>query len=132
MNRYDPMNGGGYAPPPDLDEADLLRRLKGKGGRLSRLCGVFFQHYQGQLEAISQALAQGQAESLRQAAHAYKGTVGSFSACTSTRLAQQLEEFGRTGQLQSAGPVFEELCQLAEALRIRLEQLPQLPEWSQP
>lgn len=132
MSAHDPMGSGGGAPPPDLNEAELHRRLKGKRGRLTRLSGAFFQHYLEQLGAISQAITKGQPELLRQAAHAYKGTVASFSADASTRLAQQLEELGRSGQIEPAGPIFEELRQLAEVLRVRLEQLPQQPEWSQP
>ena len=114
----------------DLDETDLHRRLKGKRTRLERLATVFFQHHQGQLEALNQALQDNQAEELRRAAHTYKGTVGSFSARHSVELCQQLEGLSREAKLQEAAPLIKQLNDLAQQLKARLEQLPQEPEWS--
>lgn len=114
----------------DLDEADLLRRLKGKRARLERLGAVFFQHYEGQLEAMNQALRAGRAEELRLAAHTYKGTVASFSARRSVELCQKLEALSQNSQLKEAAPLVEQLGQLAQQLKKRLEHLPQEPEWS--
>ncbi len=106
-----------------LDEPRLRQQLKNSHKRLLRLSQVFFQYYRQQLNDIEQSL--GNAEAQRVAAHTYKGTVSSFAADPLVELCQQLEKTP-----DNSREIIEQLRDLSERLRERLEQLPQQEGWT--
>src|SRR5260221_8418697 len=70
------------------------------------------------IKSIHQAILQGQPEALRNAAHALKGNSSSLGATQMGALSLQLEILGRNGQTQGAEPLFVELEQ--EFQRVRM------------
>jgi CheY-like chemotaxis protein/HPt (histidine-containing phosphotransfer) domain-containing protein len=60
-------------------------------------------------ERLSAALGRGDVEEVRLTAHALKGMLANFDAAEAIDLAEQLERLGRSGSLDSARPVLEEL-----------------------
>ncbi|MBS2035141.1 Hpt domain-containing protein [bacterium] len=112
-----------------LNTAELQARLKGKKNRLLRLCAVFFQYYEQQINDIAAALEAGDAEALRMAAHTYKGTVSSFAAEPSQELSLRLETMGREQTLEGAQELLDQLRVQAQSLCARLRQLPEEDGW---
>jgi len=73
------------------------------------LLPVFIEELRGLLTQLHTALAQSNARAIREAAHAIKGSAGYLGAATLERLAGQLENAGKQGDLASAP---EQLAQL--------------------
>jgi len=108
-------------PPPDrgvMDRAEVLASLDGDGEFLQKLAGVFLEELPAQMASIRHALAVGDAEGLRTAAHALKGAVSNFRAKTVTDAALRLETLGREGDLAAA----EAACSVLEDQMAQLEQ----------
>jgi signal transduction histidine kinase/CheY-like chemotaxis protein len=74
------------------------------------------------LDKIEQAVQDGDAERLRQEAHALKGAAGNFGAARTVNAAIELEHMGRTGDLtrsrEVAAALREDTVRLIHALRI--------------
>ena len=82
-------------------EAELLTRF-GDRTFLRSMARLFEADAAKSLSRIRQAIARGDAEELRSAAHALKGSAGNFLADAAVEAAQQLEIMGREHNLLGA------------------------------
>jgi two-component system sensor histidine kinase/response regulator len=103
-----------------MDEAAVLAGLDGNRGLLRDLARLFLADYPKQLVEIKAAIQGGDAERLRRAAHALKGSVGNFAAQRAFDTALQLEMLGKRGDVAAAQDVCValegELSQLSQEL----------------
>ncbi len=103
------------APPdparrePVVDRAKLLARLGGSTQTLKHVAELARGECPRLLDAVRNALHQGDAKALARAAHSLKGTVGSLAAAGAFSAARQLEERGRAGDLDAAAAAFTAL-----------------------
>jgi HPt (histidine-containing phosphotransfer) domain-containing protein len=87
----------------------LLSRVGGDRGIFVELCDIFLDDAPKRLAAIRAALGSGDAQALRAAAHAFKGSAGVFDADAIVAAARQLEQLGGQGDLTAAPPLVETL-----------------------
>ncbi|MBW3615661.1 MAG: response regulator [Actinobacteria bacterium] len=97
-----------------MDEQAGFSLLEEVAGLLARDTPPRLAQMQGAIEA-------GDALALRQAAHALRGSAATVGATTMAALSSQLEELGRTGQVEGAAALLAELTEevprVIEALR---------------
>ncbi len=117
-------------PPPEpmpepalaVDRAALLARVGGDDQLLREIVGLFLEDAPRLFQDIRKALASGDAEGLRVAAHGLKGAAANFGANRVSEIALQLEMLGRDGIMAGAETVVAaggpgaQLAQLAEQL----------------
>lgn len=104
-----------------VDVDALGQRLHYKMERLARLSQLFQQVLPEHLEALRQAIEQGNAKELERSAHRYKTTLRSIEA--RRHLAQQLEQMGRENQMEGSQQLLDRLCLESEEIKQRLDQL---------
>lgn len=109
-----------YVEEPDhysiLNLSAALDRVGGDSELLEEIAQLFLETAPGLLAQIRDAVASRNAQSLQQAAHAIKGSVGNFGAEPAFQAALRLEKMGRTGDLTGV----EEACAVLEAEMERL------------
>jgi CheY-like chemotaxis protein len=117
--------GFSVAEPNDSPEAsvsakELLERIDGDRALLAELVELFRGDYPGQIRTAREAVAKGDAGTLQRVGHALKGTTGNLAAPIASRIADELESMGRTGDLALAGTrvtaLEEELIRVVEVL----------------
>src|SRR5262245_51257085 len=90
-------------------DVDAFWERVGEDSALAReLIAMFFKEVPKQFDAVRVAVLKKDAEALKQAAHAVKGTVANFSAAPAVEAAAVLERMGRSGDLSGV----EEACVL--------------------
>ncbi|MBI3404661.1 MAG: Hpt domain-containing protein, partial [Acidobacteria bacterium] len=113
---------------PVIDEQALLQRVQGDRKLLRELVAIFRNDRPAMLAKIRAKIRQRDAEGLRLAAHAIKGSLASFAAARAAELALQLETMGRENRLDRAGELFhlfeKETDRVEEALRGIVERKP--------
>ena len=127
---YDAVEGTGptgdaphAVPEPQPPATDLLdwdgavARVGGRTELLKRLVRLFFKESDRLIPEIRQAIARGDAASLRRVAHALKGSLDCFGAKSAVAAALQLEIMGRNGILPTANEVFAQLERDVERLK---------------
>jgi CheY-like chemotaxis protein/HPt (histidine-containing phosphotransfer) domain-containing protein len=87
---------------PAIDEAAVLAYVGGDRELLGELLGIFLEDSPGQLQALREAVAGGDAAALMRAAHTLSGNLRVLGAPTAVALVGQLEALGRDGHLESA------------------------------
>ena len=87
---------------PVFDHQAALDRMDGDEGVLSEVIGLFLADAPRQVDKIRQAIEQGDARSLRSAAHALKGAAGCLGGVSAAAAALQLEEMGSRADLSQA------------------------------
>src|SRR5687768_6240390 len=75
----------------------MIDRLGGDRELTLQLVSLFLVEYPRMMTMIRESVAGGSADAIRQAAHAFKGSVGNFSDTTPTTTAAELERIGREG-----------------------------------
>ena len=75
------------------------------------------------LTAMREALAQGDPDALKQAAHTLKGSSSNLGAEPLTSLCVALEEHGQAGEIQEAVSLIDQLEQEFERVKSTLETL---------
>ena len=85
-----------------IDPAALLAGVDGNRRLLRDLIRLFLADYPKRLAGIKEAIRRGDAEGLRRAAHALKGSVGNFRAKKALAAAHRLEILGAEGDLATA------------------------------
>ncbi|NWF71981.1 MAG: response regulator [Nitrospirae bacterium] len=90
--------------PVIFDAAAMIRNIGGDRALMEELVDLFLQRYQGMLEGIRAALADGDRQAVEQAAHLLKGTASNLCASEVVSSAGQLEALGRLGTLVE-GPI---------------------------
>jgi HPt (histidine-containing phosphotransfer) domain-containing protein len=99
-----------------------LRGLQGdeQTNFVAELAGVFLEDARSQLEAVDEALQQGDASAVERAAHTLKGGSGSMGAKGISDLCAQLEDVCASGDLSQGfellGRIREELGRVERAL----------------
>lgn len=73
------------------------------------------------LKEIAEAIKSENANDLREAAHKFKGAVCNFLVGPLTAAAFELEKMGKTGRLESAQPIYEQLERMTEELCTELK-----------
>lgn len=101
--------------------AELVVRVGGDEKLLKRMIGTFLRDTPRRVAAIAMALRRRDAQKLASLAHALKGSVSIFGAEGARRLAEHLQELGRSGSLSSATEILaslkEEIANLQANLR---------------
>jgi signal transduction histidine kinase/DNA-binding response OmpR family regulator len=104
-----------------IDFADLVARVGGDEKLLKRMIHHFLRDTPKRITAIHAALRRKDAADVASLAHALKGSISIFGAETPRFQAQELQEFGRAGDLEAAADLFdslkEDIANLLENLR---------------
>jgi PAS domain S-box-containing protein len=113
------------APPSDaeLDRAAALAHTGGDPALLGELAAIFRGDCPRLLAALHGALAAGNAEGLRVAAHTLKGSLACLGAVPAARQAQQLEGLARRGDLAAAAAALAAVEEALDRVRPALEDL---------
>ena len=112
-------------PGEQLDRASLLERVEGDHELLAEMIHLFLGEAPRLLEAMRNALQQGDMLELERSAHSMKGAAGNLSAHATASAALQLEQNAKNGDAESAKtslailegaverllPVLADLCQ---------------------
>jgi HPt (histidine-containing phosphotransfer) domain-containing protein len=99
----------------------MLSRLDGDTELAAQLAAIFIDEYPRMLERLRGAVAARSADDVRRAAHALKGSVSNFIDGGPTATAFELENMGRTGQLEGTPAVLDRLEQEIVALTVCLQ-----------
>jgi len=110
-------------PPEPIDLAEAIARFGGEGGVLEELAGVLAASCPRHLAEMEQALADGDAGRLADAAHGLRGGLGVLTARAAAAAAQAVEEQARQGDLAAAGQALRRLDEELSRLLPRLEEL---------
>jgi CheY-like chemotaxis protein len=110
----------GAAPSSAFDRAQLMSRVESDMELLSTLVGVFRADSPNLMGAIEEAIANGDAQAISDAAHTIKGALSVFGAEPARVLAERLELESRAGEVQGAPDLY---VQLGEAVRVTEEGL---------
>lgn len=106
-----------------FDTASALGRLDGNLGLLKELAAIFLDQLPELLVNLRQAVTTKDARALESVAHKLKGSLGHFDARPACQVAERLEDLGREGALESAGPAYEELVKEIDRLKLALTSL---------
>ena len=95
-----------------VDVEAALKLVGGDEDILKEVIGVFLeQDYPEQLRHLKDGIRQGDAQTVKAAAHAVKGAVRSFGSATLSATALRLEEMGRNNDLTGAEAALQQLEQ---------------------
>jgi two-component system sensor histidine kinase/response regulator len=103
--------------------ADLLESLGGDTDFLAELLEAFYDDSPRQLAAMGAALAAGNAEDLRRAAHSLKSNSANFGALALSRSCKELEEMGKAGMLDGAAGQIAQVAVEYDGARAALEEI---------
>ncbi len=94
---------------PEFDAEALLSRVDGNKKLLRELVEIFLDDSPKLLEEIKHALKRGDAEALRRATHAFRGSVSTFAARQAAEAATRLESQAIERDLDGAREAFREV-----------------------
>ena len=117
--------GDGELPSPRaaIDKAALLARVGGDVDLMREVIHLFLEDCPMRLSAIRAAIASGNAEALRNAAHALRGAAGTLSAAGLVDAALVLERLGAENKLAPAEAAWKTLSAEAAHLAAALQDL---------
>jgi CheY-like chemotaxis protein/HPt (histidine-containing phosphotransfer) domain-containing protein len=105
-------------PPPELaGRSAFLEGLGNDTALAKRLVEMFLDDSVRLVNDIREAIAEGDGERLRRAAHTLKGSVSNFPAGAAREAAARMEIIGFNGDLDAARRTFRELEQEVDRLR---------------
>jgi Amt family ammonium transporter len=104
----DPTQDRSLAVAP-FDAEGLLTRCSGNLDFVCSLLEEFETSGCERVEAIRRSAAQQDAHAAAEAAHALKGAAGILCATSLSKVAEQVEAMGRSGDLEGIGPLVDEL-----------------------
>ena len=113
--------------PRLFDGEDLLERLMGNEELARHVVGRFLEDMPLQLQALSRAVANGDAARVTEAAHSIKGAAANTSGEQLRQLAWKLEQLGRAGDLTGAEAALPELSAGFDAVLPLMEQFSRNP-----
>jgi len=112
------------SPPPvspAVDFKNILERVGGDEALLKRMIATFLRDTPKRIADIEKALRKKDAGAVASLAHALKGSISLFGAEAARLRAEEMQEFGRAGDLAGAGgvltPLKEGIAELLENLR---------------
>jgi CheY-like chemotaxis protein/HPt (histidine-containing phosphotransfer) domain-containing protein len=85
-----------------LDHASLLDSVGGNEDLLRAVVGLYLKHCPALVAKIESAIAEGDCEALRLAAHSLRGSASTFLTAAAIQAATRLEQMGRESQLLAA------------------------------
>ena len=119
------------SPQPQVAFAKVLACIGGDAQLLQRMIRTFLRDTPKRMTALAAALRRNNAGELASLGHALKGSVSLFGAEPARKLAQELQELGRAGDLSAAPALLnslqEEIANLLENLRGYAKQSPARP-----
>jgi CheY-like chemotaxis protein len=113
--------------PAAFDPAAALKRVGGDAELLRELAGVFLDECPNLLAEVGRAVAARDGPRLQMAAHAIKGSAGTFSAGAAQDAAWRLEQIGRDGDWAGADAAWGALEGAVGRLRLALAELRPAP-----
>ena len=116
----EPMETGLDAP---VDFELALDEFMGKRDVLVNLLGEFVNQVRKQIPVIQTAIDTRDAERLRREAHSIKGGAGNLTANILAEAARELEEIGKSGQLDMAEDVCDRLIMEFMRLEVFVDEL---------
>lgn len=101
-------------PLLNLKQLDQIRSLDTTGGNelMRRILHAFLDSAEDNMNQLTQAILNGDAENLRRTAHTLKSSSANIGADGLSGIFRQLETFGRSGEMNSARMLQEKLQQL--------------------
>ena len=107
---------------PDEDPVEVLsHRVNGDKKLMRKMIHIFLCDLPSRMNSLRRALRRGDAHELATQAHALKGTVSIFGAPQARARSQQLQDLGRSGDVQPARRVYELLEQDIAKLEEKLK-----------
>jgi CheY-like chemotaxis protein len=106
-----------------LDEAALLEECDNDKGLLGRMVEIFDRDSRERLPRLREAVRSGNADVVKQEAHALKGGIGTFYARAAYETAYALENMGTNGNLSEAEATLRTLERQLQSLRQKLDEL---------
>lgn len=97
-------------------QLDQIRSLDTTGGNelMRRILHAFLDSAEDNMNQLTQAISNGDAENLRRTAHTLKSSSANIGADSLSGIFRQLETFGRSGEMNAARMLQEKLQQLYE------------------
>jgi HPt (histidine-containing phosphotransfer) domain-containing protein len=117
MNTSMRMNRNGGDNGVFLDKTSLIDAFGHDWQLLKETVQMLIEDYPPMLTSIQKALADGDADALKRAAHSLKGMAGNFQATAAEKTALRLEQMGRKGDISNARAVFDRLVRQMESVR---------------
>lgn len=109
-------------PEVVFDAEKTLKRFMGKQELFDQVVVMFLDRYKKHLSDIEKAILSENAEQVCHTAHAFKGAIGNFGTQIAFEAALQIEEMGRSDNLEQVSEAYEklkvEIERLVEALRL--------------
>ncbi len=103
---------------PAISERELMERIDGDVALLSELVELLRIDSQTQIHGTREAIESGNARAVQVTAHTLKGALSNLAAGRASRVAEELESMGASGQLEGAGEKLNELeHELARAMK---------------
>lgn len=91
----------------DKDALEELKRLM--GDEFSLLIDTFESDSTLRIEAIAEAVASGQADDIRRAAHSFKGSAGNMGAVTLAEQCRRLEDLANSGSAEGTDKLLQQI-----------------------
>lgn len=91
----------------DKGALDELKRLM--GDEFSLLIDTFESDSALRIEAIAEAVASGNADEIRRAAHSFKGSAGNMGAVALTEHCRRLEDLANSGSIEGAETLLQQI-----------------------
>ena len=92
-----------------LDYETALEEFEGDEDFLKEVLNGFLDNVNSQIRTIRQALSEGDAETVRKEAHAIKGGAANLTADELSGIAFELENVGKSANLNTGSAILEEL-----------------------
>ena len=108
---------------PIIEKDEIMERVDGDMEMLQELIKIYFNDSHQCISRLCGAIETQNAKVVNEAAHSYKGIVSFFTKGTPYNAARRLEEIGRNGDVDGAGPVLEELQSSRAVLDAELQEL---------
>jgi HPt (histidine-containing phosphotransfer) domain-containing protein len=102
---------------PAFDERVVRARLGDNARLFDKMVRLFLEDCPARLRAMRRAIAAGDGEALREAAHALKGAAANFAAAPVVEAARQLELQGKNGDLAQSLAAYAVLTREMQRLR---------------
>ena len=108
--------------------AGFIERLGGDAALTSEVAALFVAESPAMMLRLKESISRQSPEEIRQAAHALKGAVGTFSVVGAMETAARIEELARSGKIDEAAALLEiiepQIAKLAASLRAFTRETP--------
>jgi HPt (histidine-containing phosphotransfer) domain-containing protein len=113
----DSIRTDGTLVTPHWSPATMLERLGGDEELAHQLVELFISECPRMMAAVRDSVASGNADQVRRASHAFKGSVGNFTDEAPMTTAFELEQIGKDGRLDQTAMLLARLeCEVEDFL----------------